>query len=293
MMTFSESLLILALLSVTNAQQEGDLRLVNGATVYEGRVEIYHNNEWGTVCDDKFDSRDGEVVCAHLGYGKLEQAYSRAKYGAGSGRIWLDGLDCYGNEKKLTSCSFDYGYRRWGYHDCRHHEDAGVRCSPYDEHEVPEDDVKELPLRIICPRNPGRSCKACPDKNVDKCTKKLQVRGILEAKYKGKWYPISGEDWSASHAKTACGQLGYPESWPIPPLKSVWRNPSQEYRTPALFQNLRCNGLEQTLLNCSFSKLAPSYNPSKKIATLACGITPARSEKCSRIHEYAEVMIKN
>ena len=102
----------------------GAVRLVNGSTSYEGRVEVYHNGEWGTVCDDGWDLRDAQVVCRQLGFGPVMAARDRAYYGRGSGEIWLDGVHCVGTELTIEYCSHD----GWGYHDCSHSEDAGVHC---------------------------------------------------------------------------------------------------------------------------------------------------------------------
>ena len=101
------------------------VRLVNGPTSYEGRVEIYHNGVWGTICDDGWDLNDAQVVCNELGFGTATAALRYAFYGRGSGPIWLSYLNCNGNEWSISNCS----HGGWGVHYCGHHEDAGAKCT--------------------------------------------------------------------------------------------------------------------------------------------------------------------
>jgi deleted-in-malignant-brain-tumors protein 1 len=40
--------------------------LVGGKGPFEGRVEVYHSQQWGSICDDRFDEKDAKVICKML-----------------------------------------------------------------------------------------------------------------------------------------------------------------------------------------------------------------------------------
>ena len=102
------------------------VRLVNGPSNFEGRVEVYHNGEWGTVCDDGWDLNDAQVVCNELDFGEAIAAVHGAFFGQSSGVIWLSDLNCVGTELIIANCS----HPGWGAVNCSHSNDAGVRCLP-------------------------------------------------------------------------------------------------------------------------------------------------------------------
>ncbi|XP_034395704.1 galectin-3-binding protein A-like [Cyclopterus lumpus] len=106
------------------ALQEGDVRLFGGGGFAEGRVEIYHDGRWGTVCDDGWDLAEAHVVCRQLGFPRADSVVIGKNYGKASGPIWLDDLKCDGTETYLSTCMFI----GWGATDCSHKEDVGVIC---------------------------------------------------------------------------------------------------------------------------------------------------------------------
>uniref|UniRef100_A0AAZ1Y0C4 SRCR domain-containing protein n=1 Tax=Oreochromis aureus TaxID=47969 RepID=A0AAZ1Y0C4_OREAU len=103
---------------------KGMIRLA-GSTRCSGRVEVYHNNSWGTVCDDGWDLNDAEVVCRELNCGSALKVPTSAHFGAGTGKIWLDHVTCSGNESSLTECQ----HSGFGSNTCERGQDAAVICS--------------------------------------------------------------------------------------------------------------------------------------------------------------------
>nr|XP_033817875.1 scavenger receptor cysteine-rich type 1 protein M130-like isoform X2 [Geotrypetes seraphini] len=110
---------------LTYVYHQFQLRLVNGSHQCAGRVEVFHEEKWGTVCDDSWDLEDAAVVCKQMDCGPVRSAPSGAHFGKGKEQIWLDDVHCNGSETLLADCMHD----SWGEHNCDHMEDAGVVCS--------------------------------------------------------------------------------------------------------------------------------------------------------------------
>jgi hypothetical protein len=89
-------------------------------SLYFGILQVFHNGEWGTVCDDGWNRNNTKVVCRQLGYTNG----SHMSLGQGSGQIWLAFVACTGSESSLDNCN----HAGWGSGFCFHFEDVGVVC---------------------------------------------------------------------------------------------------------------------------------------------------------------------
>ncbi|CAC5367195.1 LOXL2_3_4 [Mytilus coruscus] len=95
----------------------GDIRITSG------RLEIFHDFEWGTVYYGNFDDYAATVACRQLGYSTGISLGNIVR--TGNGKVWLDDIKCTGVESKLTDCVIE----NWGITSRYHSGDVGIRCS--------------------------------------------------------------------------------------------------------------------------------------------------------------------
>ncbi|XP_071494038.1 scavenger receptor cysteine-rich domain-containing protein DMBT1-like [Diadema antillarum] len=211
--TFILHSLVIALLAVANvlSQDHYDLRLVGGALEAEGRVEIYYSTSWGTVCDDEFGMNEAQVVCRQLGYVGAVEFFQRAHFGAGTGNIWLDDVQCTGQEESLVSCN----HGGWRHHNCKHNEDVGVSCYTSDQYKV----------RLV-----GGS---------------TYHEGRVEINYLGAWGTICDDSWDINEATVVCKQLGFTGA-----LEALGASAFGPGDGTIMLDDLNCDGQEASLDMC-------------------------------------------
>ncbi|XP_009322154.1 PREDICTED: antigen WC1.1-like, partial [Pygoscelis adeliae] len=104
-----------------------ELRLEDGSGCCAGRVEVKHQGQLGTMCDDSWDMADAAVVCKQLGCRSAVKAPKYRHFGSVSGPIWMDEVHCRGTEYALSDCK-QHGRDQ---HNRNHGRDAGLMCSGF------------------------------------------------------------------------------------------------------------------------------------------------------------------
>ena len=197
---------------------------------------MYHNGEWGTVCDDEWDLNDAEVVCTELGYGPAIAARYYAFSGQASGEIWLDEVNCVGTEVTIANCS----HGGWGNHDCIHAEDAGVRCAGSSGMLFNCLSYIQFSVFFVC------FTAVVVIRLVNDDTEGYE--GRVEVYYNGTWGIVCDDGWDFNDAEVLCRELGY---------GSAINAKSEEFYGQGSgiiwLSGLNCTGTESSIVNCSHS----------------------------------------
>uniref|UniRef100_A0A3P9CX55 SRCR domain-containing protein n=1 Tax=Maylandia zebra TaxID=106582 RepID=A0A3P9CX55_9CICH len=187
----------------------------SGSSRCSGRVEIFHNNVWGTVSDYNWDLNDAEVVCRQLNCGSALQAPRTAYFGAGTGQIWLSGVSCSGNESSLTECQHSGWGNYYYYYYNRHYYDAGVICSG--------------PIRLT-----GSGSSQCS--------------GRVEVYHSNSWGTVCDDGWDLNDAEVVCRQLNCGSALEVPQSAHFGAGTGQIW-----LDNVTCSGNESSLTECQHS----------------------------------------
>ncbi|XP_025103049.1 A disintegrin and metalloproteinase with thrombospondin motifs adt-1-like isoform X4 [Pomacea canaliculata] len=225
---------LMYLLLVPSLAQQLTARVVGG-TEEAGRLEIFYNGTWNTVCGEGFEQEEALVACRMLGFNSTTTvAVGSAMYGRGSGPILFNYLRCVGHETSLALC------RHWGLykHNCGHWEDVGVVCNF----------TQQLKARVV-----NGTTEA----------------GRLEIFHNGNWNRVCDDGFGQEEALVACRMLGFNSTTAV----AVGSAKYGEGSGPSLFYDLRCVGHETSLAQCQHSGLYRHSCRHRSVVGVACNTT--------------------
>ena len=247
---------------------EGSVRLVNGESPHEGRVEILLRERWGTVCDDGWAQPDADVTCRQLGYPGAARAVIQAGFGEGVDPIWLDNVGCDGTEPRLIICP-NIGI---GVHNCQHSEDAGVECALHDV------GTQRCSGDILVTTVEGGAvthapCAAGCDAEDNRCNPEIRLvggeaahEGRVEIFANGQWGTVCDDAWGVEDATVVCRQLGFDGAAREAPCCAEFG----EGEGPILLDDVGCVGDEETLLSCPHPAIGEHNCAHSEDASVRC-----------------------
>uniref|UniRef100_A0A1X7U210 SRCR domain-containing protein n=1 Tax=Amphimedon queenslandica TaxID=400682 RepID=A0A1X7U210_AMPQE len=223
---------------------DGDIKLLNGSTEYEGRVEICINKAWGTITYFYGTSNEAQTVCNQLGYTapgarRLNNAY----FGEGSSPVLLTYVYCSTPKNSLMNCSIRHTTWRANYRD--RNSVISVRCQTYCQH-------GSIRLTGLDP-----------------------LQGRVEVCVNGTWGSVCNDYWHNNDARVVCRQLGFPSEGAIARVINY-------YGTSPSFHiiDLNCNGTEATVLNCSYNNIEQHSCQWYEDAYVQCQV-PNTTDNCT------------
>ena len=207
-----------------------------------GRVEVWSNGAWGTVCHNSWDLSDATVVCQQLGYQYAFSAPRNSAFGRGSGPILLDYVECTGNESSIFNCTHQgIGVHSSSYWCTRHYYDASAVCYK-GKHYIHLNNyycflmLKQLykQYNYCIMSTDGKLRLNGPGSNT-------VTTGQVQVSVNGEWGTVCDNAWNLDDATVACHQLGYSGAW------TAYYQPGEGL---VKVEEPQCTGEETTLLDC-------------------------------------------
>ncbi|XP_059832160.1 deleted in malignant brain tumors 1 protein-like [Hypanus sabinus] len=230
------------------------MRLEGGNNPCEGRVEVWYNRTWGTVCSTKFDAKSAEVICKQMKCGPVKSIYLGSyQYKKGLGPIWLDGIECTTHESVLWQCHS----QPWGKHKCNHYDDAGVACQEASISSRKNDKVCEQVNDSLIGPLTGLSLRLFAGRN--------SCEGRLEVRFNNTWGTVCDDSWDLADAQVVCRQLGCGLARWAPDIPAITQGDGDIW-----LDEVKCSGNESSLSSCHSSTPGHHDCDHKEDVIVAC-----------------------
>ncbi|XP_074851394.1 antigen WC1.1-like [Carettochelys insculpta] len=227
-----------------------DLRLVS-STDCAGRLEVFYNGTWGSVCSNQMSTVTAATVCKQLHCGDGGYIDSDSAYGEGSGPTWLDHVACSEQHSSLWQCPSE----PWNEQSCDDRkEETHISCTG----------GKPKPLQNVSAE--------CP--NSTNCTDQEKLRlvgggdrcsGRVEVWYRGTWGTVCDDSWDMADANVLCKQLGCGAA-----VSALGEAAFGQGTGPIWVETLHCRGTESSLWDCPAKPWGESDCYHKEDAAVNC-----------------------
>ncbi|XP_008178980.2 lysyl oxidase homolog 2 [Acyrthosiphon pisum] len=241
---------------------EGMVRLVDGESEYEGNVEIMHLGKWGAICDDEWDSREGQVVCRQLGYNGTSRVTHSSHFGQTARKYWMDNTQCGGQELEISECRFD----SWGENDCDPSEAAGVVCES-SEPEKPK--IYSVPAVSVATKKVVQKYRIKDTSGSDIELRLVGGRtsdeGRVEANTSDGWGVICGDGFGVLEALVVCRSIGLGYA-----AAAFQTDRFGGLDLPVVLSAVECAGNESSLAGCYHQHKATCSTRKETVAAVVC-----------------------
>ncbi|XP_011408754.1 PREDICTED: scavenger receptor cysteine-rich domain superfamily protein-like, partial [Amphimedon queenslandica] len=218
----------------------GTVRLVNGTSSNNGRVEYCFDGGWASLCG--LSAPASTAVCRTLGFNtSFASIYNDERYGRNNNPSSLSYLSCPTSATHVNQCTAI----RKGNGGCWR---SVSRCG------------KEYSVQ--CYNNIGE----CTEGSFRLVNGTIEQEGRVEICTNGLWGAICHGSWNSIDAFVLCRSLGYGGSGPT----TYWTSTFGLATGPAPWKNVLCYGWENTLFDCQKTIYPYDSCPVQNTVGVAC-----------------------
>ncbi|NXA16155.1 WC11 protein, partial [Sapayoa aenigma] len=188
-----------------------------------GRLQVFYNGTWGSVCSNSMTPETVSLACKELGCGDGGHLETQLVYGKVAGPAWLDRVECGGRSSSFWECPST----PWDPESCDDRRDeTHITCNGTSESPSSSPSTDREKIRVVGGESAGCS-------------------GRVELWHRGSWGTVCDDSWDMQDAEVVCRQLGCG-----PAVSALAEAAFGEGTGPIWLEQVECRGTEQSLQDC-------------------------------------------